>query len=347
MARLSMILSTGLLVIWIAVLGSGGTLMERWSGPKTVSPQVFGLLLWTRITMYQRQQKLERIEQQPEEPRAMVGQKSRSIWTGLKGPRVEEALLPRRPSALSWPQGEYSDNDDDDYDDKVQPPLVSVGSVLRPPRASSSADCGEGGAHHNSSACMECIGFSSRIDSRMAVCSDSEDPLPNAVASLSTLIQAKPTQWATKPMSMLLYRGASGHTSSVSNDLPQETEASKSDQQETPQHHHFPYDDPLHLGVHERKAASKNSGYKSATPLHSCHAHSPITTSMTAAAAAAAASSSSSEYRIRAQAVLGATKTHSAAEDAVPSAVISQDPNNVTSMIAISTVLIFATFVTF
>ncbi|KAJ2515431.1 hypothetical protein GGI11_001924 [Coemansia sp. RSA 2049] len=178
----------------------------------------------------------------------------------------------------------------------------------------------------------------------MAVCSDSEDPLPNTVASLSTLIQAKPTQWATKPMSMLLYRGASGHTSSFSNDLPQETEASKSDQQETPQHHHFSYDDPLHLGVHERKTASKKSGYKSATLLHSCQAHSPITTSMTATAAAA---SSSSEYRIRAQAVLGATKTHSAAEDAVPSAVISQDPNNVTSMIAISTVLIFATFVTF
>ncbi|KAJ2663029.1 hypothetical protein IWW48_001547 [Coemansia sp. RSA 1200] len=145
-------------------------------------------------------------------------------------------------------------------------------------------------------------------------------------------------------MSMLLYRGASGHTTSFTNDLPQATEVSKGDQEGTPQHHHFPYDDPLQLGVHEYRTASKNSGYKSATLFHSCQAHSPITTSMTTAAAAF---SSSSEYRIRAQAVLGATKTHSAAEDAVPSAVISQDPNNVTSMIAISTVLIFATFVTF
>ncbi|KAJ1783689.1 hypothetical protein LPJ59_006524 [Coemansia sp. RSA 2399] len=113
-------------------------------------------------------------------------------------------------------------------------------------------------------------------------------------------------------MSMLLHGSASRTptTTSSSTDLPQET--SRSNRTQQTKHLQF-YDDTASLGAvaHACKRTHMSDNYET-TAL--CHA----------------------------------TPLYSATRQLEDrSLVLSQDPNSVTSMIAISTVLIFATFVTF
>ncbi|KAJ1989866.1 hypothetical protein GGI26_002706 [Coemansia sp. RSA 1358] len=286
MVRALTILSTGLLVVWISILGSGGSLLYGWKPtPKALSPQVFGLLLWSRMASHQ-----VILKHLPQPKRQLHRDPP---WGAL----LSRPSLTSPDDAPRFPSHTGDVLLGDENNNYFVDNSVS-NSVFCEKHSSDSSDSSHSGSAHIDAGSTKFA----------AAAQTSTLSLPNIDHQNKHNLPGQ-----AKPMSMLLYRNL-GSTYDLLSLLPSSTGAVEM----LWQHEPVPTQHPTAANV---------------TLIH------PTTVLPSA------------QYRKRALALRRAsgrsTKTLVAPEELTPSAILPQDPNGVTSMIAISTVLIFATFVAF
>ncbi|KAJ2824711.1 hypothetical protein GGI24_003340 [Coemansia furcata] len=374
--RVSLLLSVSFLVFWISVLGSTSSLLSSWrSTGKALSPRVFELLLWSQIPTYQWSSR-RRSASLTAEPSGTRGRAARSDHGGAPsdlsnrgGAAATTTLLAplSRPTALKpdamlskwaaavanekrmgqlpgWqhPQSKLGGNGSSDEGQQTQRPVD-----LAPPPATASSP------YKLSS---NDIGIEIKPLSGGLTQLRRHEPNSASLALKDGRRKVSRRVPAAKPMSGLLYRGRSYSTPSdipvapsqddvvdsspmpTGDDLEADEMVDRLSQADCAPAAHRPDVQPV------RRPWLLAT--RSATPPRSNIVDSGNTKDMLDAHLPASAL-----YRKRALALRRAsgspTKTLVAPEELTASAILPEEPNGITSMIAISTVLIFATFVAF
>ncbi|KAJ2107443.1 hypothetical protein GGI16_001527 [Coemansia sp. S142-1] len=377
--RLSLVLSASFLVFWISVLGSTSSLLSSWrSTGKALSPRVFELLLWSQIPTYRgpahrrttslaepsgTKRRVSRLDHRHRAAPARYSDPSNrgaAATTTLLSPLSRPTALKPVAMLSKWAvaneermeqaecchsQSKHGGNGSNEGQQNQRPVvLLPVTTHNSPYTLSSSSD-------------IKPLSNQARLRRHEL---DAAASLTDGRRKVSRKLPA------AKPMSGLLYRGRSLSPSNVAVASHQENDFVDSPLPTTPDADQKidemldrpSLDDCVVAPAarrHEDKLPIRRSWLLTARTA-SAPDTPPLQLGTLDSADAndmpdAHLQQASALYRKRALALRRAsgcpTKTLVAPEELTVSAILPEEPNGITSMIAISTVLIFATFVAF
>ncbi|KAJ2617016.1 hypothetical protein H4S08_000500 [Coemansia sp. RSA 1365] len=313
MVRGSKLLTTTFLVFWISVLGSTGSLMQGWrASPKALSPRAFELLLWSRFTRHELSSNQK------------SGVRILRITQGMSNPNDTDKC----DAAQAWLA----------YFATLCPKIFRTARSRTLPRQNPRMSLGfeKASQWRSQPVCFD-TSQGSRCSSkggRVGV----ERPITDSTRTLEAWVNGDIPK--IRPMSSLLYRRRPTPTSAAA---LLDTETQKTELYTTAS----PVAPAPRLGymsfgqcMHYRP--ENNSVLQAPNPISRAHWLSEPCSDFQHTS-----DSLGAQYRKRALALRRASgqasRTLVAPEELTASAILPEEPNGVTSMIAISTVLVFAT----
>ncbi|KAJ2083033.1 hypothetical protein H4R24_001149 [Coemansia sp. RSA 988] len=311
MVRVSTLLATSFLVFWISVLGSTGSLIQGWrTSPKALAPRALELLLWTRFTRHELSSSNThaiRIAQDMSYSNDTNTCDDAQAWHAYPALPCPKASRAAHPSHIL----------------STEQPL----EILERKKATK---------RRNRRACFDANQSSSC--SNEGGRADAQQPIADSTRTLETWVNVDSPQ--IRPMSSLLYHRRPTPTPAVGY---LDVAAQKSKLHITDITVALsPRLDDMDLGKCMYHRTENNSALLESFPTSKAHWLSEPCSNLRHVP-----DGSGAQYRKRALALRRASgqasRTLVAPEELTASAILPEEPNGVTSMIAISTVLVFAT----